>query len=508
MIVMPRLPALRSVWAGAWTLALLTACGGSGSDGEEPSGEVIPSSASVVAQCVAPRSSAVRDENDNPYPDRPGTALTEKQWVRAWIDETYLWYRDVRALWDRGVLNPYAYSDAVDYFYALQSQELTPSGRYKDQYHYAYGTATWLQLSSGATYGYGFDIALVSATPPRRAVVTYTLPNTAGAAAGVARGAEIVAVDGVSIDSITPDGVDTLNEGLYPTRAGTHTLRLRDFGSSSTRDVTLAASVQTLAPVQNVKTLPAPNQNVGYLQFNDHLASSEAELVAAFSQLAAAGVADLVLDLRYNGGGLLGIASQVAYMVAGPARTNGRTFERIVFNDRNPFGYTDAEKRLPFLGTTQGYSVPEGQPLPTLNLPRVYVLTTGGTCSASEAIVNGLRGVGVQVNLVGDSTCGKPYGFFPTDNCSVTYFAIQFAGVNDLGQGDYADGFTPTCSVADDFSRPLGDPAERVLATALALRNGGSCAVAGARPGVNALRPAGVGVALRRPPLRENRIVR
>ena len=75
-------------------------------------------------------------------------------------------------------------------------------------------------------------------------------------------------------------------------------------------------------------------------------------------------------------------------------------------------------------------------------------------------MVNSLRGVGVTVNLVGGTTCGKPYGFFPQDNCGTTYFAIQFQGVNQQGFGDYGDGFAPTCAVADDFGHALGDPAE------------------------------------------------
>lgn len=505
----------RITWAGLrpWVAVvalggLLSACGGSGED-EPAVGDVIVASSSAEARCAAPRSSAVRDENGNPYPDKPGTVAQEKAWVRAWIDETYLWYRDVRAL-PLTVLNANGYRDPVSYFDALKTPAKTASGRDKDEFHFVYDTPTWVQLSSqGTAYGYGFEVALLQSRPPRRAVVSYTSPNTPATAAGIARGAEVLAVDGVDLvnGGITSAEIDTLNEGLFPTRAGTHTLRIRDYGSSTARDVTLVAGVQTLQPVQNVKTLPSPNQSVGYIQFNDHIATSEAPLVAAFTQLAAAGVTDLVLDLRYNGGGYLDIASQVAYMVAGLARTSGRTFERTVFNDRNPFGYTDAQTRVPFHNTTLGFSTTANQPLPTLNLSRVYVLTTGGTASASEAIINGLRGVGVQVIAVGETTRGKPYGFFPTDNCGITYFSVQFSGVNDLGQGDYADGFMPTCLVLDDFSRPLGDSAEKMLAAALALRGGASCPVAASRPQVNAV-PAGSGLALQRPPGRDNRILR
>ena len=103
------------------------------------------------------------------------------------------------------------------------------------------------------------------------------------------------------------------------------------------------------------------------------------------------------------------------------------------------------------------------------------LLTTGNTCSASEAIINGLRGVDVEVNLIGGTTCGKPYGFYPQPNCGTTYFAVQFQGVNAKGFGDYADGMAPTCAVADDYQHALGDANEGMLAAALQYRTTGRC---------------------------------
>jgi hypothetical protein len=145
----------------------------------------------------------------------------------------------------------------------------------------------------------------------------------------------------------------------------------------------------------------------------------------------------------------------------------------------------------PFLSTTT-----TNRPLPTLNLSRVYVLTGGTTCSASESIINGLRGVGVEVIQIGSTTCGKPYGFYPRDNCGTTYFSIQFKGVNAAGFGDYSDGFSPSntagiageqvpgCSVADDLTAALGDAAnEDLLQTALNRRIGQACpAPTGSKP--------------------------
>ncbi len=152
----------------------------------------------------------------------------------------------------------------------------------------------------------------------------------------------------------------------------------------------------------------------------------------------------------------------------------------------------------PFHTTTQNFSVPPGQSLPTLNLSRIFVLTGLNTCSASESIMNSLEGVDVEVIQIGSTTCGKPYGFFATDNCGTTYFTIQFRGENAKGFGDYTDGFSatnqtdpkgtvvPGCSVADDFTHALGDPAERRLAAALAYRENPTC------PAPSGLAPPGV----------------
>jgi carboxyl-terminal processing protease len=227
-----------------------------------------------------------------------------------------------------------------------------------------------------------------------------------------------------------------------------------------------------------VKVLSTPTGPVGYMLFNDHVATSESQLIFAVAQLKAGGVTDLVIDVRYNGGGYLAIASELAYMVASPAATNGTVFERLLFNSKNPFGVTAAEAATPFHAVSQGLSTTKGQALPQLGLNRVTLLTGPGTCSASESIANGLRGVNVRVDLIGETTCGKPYGFLPQDNCGTTYFAIQFKGVNNKGLGDYDNGLAPTCQVADDFGHALGDPLEGRLAAALNYRATGICPAA------------------------------
>ena len=511
----------RVVCAGVAALSVLAlaSCGGGGGDsGGTPGVSTAPvdptsglvASSSVADRCVAPRGPTVVDENGNRYPDVKGTPLDEKTWVRSWIDETYLWYRDVRGL-SPATLSAGNYSSAVAYFDALKSPLITTSGKAKDQFHFIYDTPTWVALSrSGTSYGYGFEFVLTQAPTspytPRSAVVAYTNPGTPAVAQGLARGAQILAVDGVDlVNDSTSAGVDKLNAGLFPDAAGPHTFTVLDLGATTPRTVTMNAAALSPSTVQNVKTLPAPNQSVGYMQFNDHLATSEAQLVDAINQLKTAAVTDLVLDLRYNGGGYLDIAAELAYMIGGAA-TSGKVFEQQIFNDKNPFQLTAAQTITPFPTTALGFSLTSGTPLPTLNLSRVFVLVGAGTCSASESIVNGLRGAGVVVNLIGATTCGKPYGFYPQDNCGTTYFSIQFSGVNALGQGDYADGFAPTCAASDDFAHALGDPSEGRLAAALSYRTNGVCAASSMSQGQSLAASKGVAEpTVLRSPLRENR---
>jgi hypothetical protein len=280
----------------------------------------------------------------------------------------------------------------------------------------------------------------------------------------------------------------------------------------------------TVAPVTKQPVLTrsvirdSSNRNVGYLLFNDHLGAAELQLIEAFNYFNTQGVADLVLDMRYNGGGFLSIASELAYMIAGAQRTDLKVFEQLSFNAKRTAETNSANAKTPFYKFSTN-----SQALPTLNLPRVYVLATSDTCSASESVINSLRGVGVDVRLIGSRTCGKPYGFYAKDNCGISYFPIEFKGVNALGFGDYADGFVPAtsnnganvagCAATDDMGHALGDPAESMLATALGYRssNNTSCpvlAVARAQPQSVVRQGALTSTShLVRGPARENRIL-
>lgn len=433
-----------------------------------------------------------QDIEGNTYPDVQGTLLEELFWLRSWTNETYLWNTEVT---DR---NPAGFSDRLDYFDVLRTFATTASGKEKDDFHFSEPTEEYLAARNAApTATYGASYIAFSTTPPRDFRIRYTEPGSpasaqTGGQSNLERGSRILQINGIDlVNTASQTEINQLNAALFPATPGlTNSFTVED-ADGANRTVSLTSVNLAPKPVNRTRIINTPSGDVGYILFNTFSPfASEQEIYNAMLQMQTAGVSDLVLDLRYNGGGLLAVASQLSYMIAGNARTQNRVFERLRFNaaagNRNPVT-GEVNNPIPFYSTGVGFTLADGTPLPALNLPRVFVLSTSGTCSASEAVVNGLRGAGVEVILIGDTTCGKPFGFYPTDNCGETYYTIQFQGVNNAGFGDYADGFIPNnssasfgvrlpgCQVGDDLSHELGDESESLLAAALSYRGSLAC---------------------------------
>lgn len=470
----------------------VSSCGGGSDEGllSGDAGTIVPSGdelltwqpgvffdkAAYQAMCAEPRTGPNPFDDNRPFPDELGSVSHENFYLRSWTNDLYFWYDEVE---DQ---DPNLFTTA-EYFDELKTMERTPSNRLKDNFHFSENTANYLTRTvSGETFGYGMNLVFASVNVPRLLIVRDVVPGSPAAVAGVERGMEIITIDGE--DLVSGGDVDALNNGLYPPALEEdHTFDFLPVGSNTAVELTLTSANIESVPVKAVTTIDTASGGVGYIHFNSHIRPAERDLYDAFTSLQGSGVSDLILDLRYNGGGLLAIAGQVGYMVAG-SQSNGDTFYRLAFNDKQSSG-----SPIPFHSESLGFSedLNAGLNLPTLNLSTVYILTTGGTCSASEAIINGLMGVDVDVVLIGDTTCGKPYGFFPQDNCGTTYFTVQFAGVNANNFGEYPDGFSPSnmpsapgvsvpgCRVEDDFEHLLGDPEEALLAAALQYREDGSC---------------------------------
>lgn len=491
--------------------ATLVACGGGGSG----SGDTTfpPPPASDAAQVCAPT---------NPYrgdaleATKVGTLDNEKAWLHSYMSDAYLWYSDmpkVNAASAAFSNTSDVYGSLDNYFKAQKTPALTASGKPRDQFSFTIPTKEWNDLiNSGSASGYGIEWYWDSPTPPRNLRIAYVEPGSPAANAGLLRGDHLLTADGVSGDTGTKAGVDTLNAALFPSADGqSHSFSFsRDGAGTIDKSVTSATVIKN--PVPTTMVLDNAGAKVGYVVFTDHIASSEQKLIDAVNTLKAAAVTDLVLDLRYNGGGYLYLASELAYMIAGKTRTDGKVFEQLTYNSKRSAETNSDEAKTPFFDTScilSGNQCTDQKALPTLNLSRVTVIATGSTCSASEAIINGLRGVDVEVRIIGSTSCGKPYGFTAKDNCGISYLPIEFKGVNAKGFGDYADGFAATCPVSDDFDKQLGDTSEGMLSAALYNLQHNACDLTAAQSARRSILGLGAHAQPRlvRGPERESRIV-
>jgi len=483
-------------------LAVMSGCGGGSGSGstnkvtDPPVGDSGPTwvqdqfqpSSNFVAQCESPRTGSSPITNIA-YPDRAGSELLEKHWQRAFNNETYLWYKEVI---DKDPKN----FSLVEYFDQLKTTAITDSGAPKDQFHWMEPTSGVEERTQlGVSYGYGINYDRQrSIAPPRSWQVKNVTPDTQAFAAGVSRGSKLLEVDGIDfVNTTSQSELDIINNAMFSRNEGeNHTFKFVSINNEE-YEVTLQTAAIQGVPLQLAKTIDTPQGKVGYLLLNSFNNSTvEKDLFDEFTLFSANQISELVVDLRYNGGGFLALSSQLAYMVAGKDATNGKIYEKTVYNDKI------ASEIFPFLDTTIDLRrliggdtvIAENQPLPSLDLNRVYVLTTGSSCSASESFINALIGVGIEVIQIGETTCGKPYGFVSQDNCGSTYFTVQFKGENHLGFGDYADGLVPAklpeagklyqvqgCPIEEDYLHQLGDEQELLLASALYYQTNNTCPV-------------------------------
>lgn len=286
--------------------------------------------------------------------------------------------------------------------------------------------------------------------------IALTYHDSPAARAGIRRGMSVVSVNDQPLASILAEGSWATVDG--PDEPGVEVkYELRDL-DGSIRTIVLQKDWVQIQTVLEARTLDTQQGKVGYLLFTSFLGTAPDELRRAFGEFAAQGVTDLVIDLRYNGGGLLSSAAVLGSLILDGGQA-GKPLTRLLYNARH--AAEDGDLLLP-------------EEQIGLGLERLFVLTGPGTASASELLVNGLRPF-IPVHLVGGTTHGKPVGSYTFNYCDMAVVPITFRLVNSAGEGDYFEGLQPSCVIADDLEHALGDPDESRLTAALALMTGAPC---------------------------------
>jgi carboxyl-terminal processing protease len=308
----------------------------------------------------------------------------------------------------------------------------------------------------GSFVGHGFRIGLDDANNARILLIYSGSPLYTQ---GVRRGWIVKKINDTDVAPVLlshdPNAYPNL---IGPSEAGVTNKFL--FQTPEGKDSTIMSTKTTftLNSVLLYDTLHLSSGITGHMVFDAFIAPSEGELATAFAYFAANGVQDLILDLRYNGGGYLYIAQELASYITGNAN-HGSDFVRLTYNSL----HQDQNVTFPLLTT-----------LSPLSLSRIVVITTRGTASASEAVMNGLKPY-MNVISIGDTTNGKPVGMNGGDIGKKYFIApITFKYVNKNGEGDFFDGIPPIALVTDDISRDFNDRAELCLNAAISYLETGS----------------------------------
>ena len=449
-----------------------------------------------------------------------GHMVDEMHFLRSWSYETHLWHYDIKDVDQSKYVKPKPAKEGdhlenMREYYKTLKASFAPPNENKVPFHHMEFATENIERHNGQIDPYhGLSWRVVSNEVPRDIRVLRVEEGSPAAEleAGfpkVKRGYKLLKFRGIDV-------VNTTNRNhIYDINHRVHGIRklnkeekidyefLDDSNPQSPKpkEVTLTAKRNVQVPIPVKRIIGGAGDKVAYLALNSLQHDlAEKPLNEQFRKFDEAEVKDLILDLRHNHGGSIYLAAQLAYMIAGDKNTKGKMFAKIKLNYD---AEADNQKRnkiplvpIEFGKECQSYSTYDcddkviddeySRRYYSLDLDRVFILTSNETCGASEALINGLRGAGVEVILIGTGTCGLIYGSLPETNCGITYYAVQYQIRNGKDFGDYADGFKPAnspatngvavkgCFVVDNLNTKLGSDEDVLLDTALKFRKDGA----------------------------------
>jgi len=464
----------------------------------------------VIALLIVVTIFSCKKNNPNVIgPNSPGTTLDKiKDSIYLYANEDYLWNTALPTYSD---FAPRTFTNSVDLtaltseINSLSQYAVNPATGLPYEYYapdpgdakYSFiddGTET--SALNGIKGDFGFDVQYNLENDLR---VEYVYPGSPAGLAGIQRGYKITSINGSTNISYDGQGYGTgtgvnlafVSNSIFSSNTITMTLQKPD---STTFTTTLNTAIYNVNPVLKDTVLTLSNgHTVGYIEFNSFTSDDNADPVldAAFTNFTAQGITDLVVDLRYNGGGYVLTAQHLDNLIV-PASKTGSLMYNSYFNDNLVNGKdpllanqwrTDPTTGKDYNYAQVSYTVAANAvnfaKSGTLNIGRVFFIITGNTASASELTINNLRPE-MDVEFVGETSYGKPVGFFDIDINKYIMYTPEFYVQNSAGQGGYYAGFTPGASGYpgikdnDDLTKNFGDPTEGLFADVLNYINTGT----------------------------------
>lgn len=362
----------------------------------------------------------------------------EKAYTLSIMNDIYYWYKDVPKN-----INPVRIPTLEQYFDTL----LVP----QDRWSWMMTGQEYLAMESGQYKIFGASFAQpIDYYNDYSIRVRYVFPNSPMSEHGVKRGYELTHLNGTPVSILIQNG--TINTLLAQE---TNSFTFRDLSGSSftfeassrvvnTRSV---LSTQVFTP----QDFPGLQHNVGYIHYYTFNGNMNADIDNAVFLLKNSAISELILDLRYNGGGDGDALSHLANFVANES-CNGQILGKRKHNDRYA-SYDNNPATMTVINNNY---------LLSLNMSRIFILTSKATASASEVLINGLKPM-MNIVQIGRTTYGKPNGMYviacPEDdyiNPDYILLPIAFYTVNKNGQGNYEDGIAPDNSRPDDLYHDFG----------------------------------------------------
>lgn len=414
---------------------------------------------------VAVSMSGCKKDNDidaSPDPDPVPTAVSDK------TKDTILLYSKDIYLWNSQIPSTFSarsYADPDKLMTAIRTYSQEPGfSQPVDRWSFAVKQAEWDNISSGVTKDFGISVFFYADGDLRVKSVEKQSP---AAKAGVRRGWRITKLNGNA--NISNSNTTFIIDQVFSSASTLFTFLKPD---GTTVDLQLNAATYQENPIFLDTVYSISGKKAGYLVFNSFLGDTNQiynEFQRIFTKFSQEGISDLVIDLRYNGGGYVSVQSKLAnYLV--PSAGNANLMMKQEFNANNR-QYNSST----FFAKTG-----------SLNLNRLFFIVSSNTASASELLINNLKPF-LDVKLVGPSnTYGKPVGYFPIPVDDWYIFPVSFRTTNKSGEGSYFNGLVLDKQVGDGLNKDWGDQSEAALASILKYMNSGSFSVTGEVPGISA----------------------
>ncbi len=444
----------RRVISAICALAVMSGCSGGG--GSTPS-----SGGGIAIVPPAPTPSPT----PTPAQSAQCTLRARQDWAFAQLREWYLFPETLPAS-----LDPTPFTTVDAYVDALTA---TARGQNRDRFFTFLTTITGENafLNSGSSAGFGVRLAFDSS---QRLIVAESFEGAPALAAGIDRGTQIVAIgtNEANLQTVSSliasGGSAAVTTALGPNTAGT--VRVLQISSGTgTRNVSVTKAEFSLTPVSSrygAQIINDAGRQVGYINLRTFISTANQPLRDAFASFRAAGITNVILDFRYNGGGLVSTADLIGDLLGGN-RAPSEVFNRTTFRPEK--ASNDSVRN--FAPTPQSVS-----PM------KIAVIGTGSTGSASELVVNAMIPyLRANIGLIGSNTFGKPVGQIALDQaaCDDRLRVVAFTAQNANRQGNYFNGLAAaveaSCQATDDLTRPLGDPQEGSTRAALNYLAGQSC---------------------------------